>query len=180
MVLCYFLRIQFIFLWRKSLSQAHFNLRNISKSFINQKCYRIAVVNNSISRVYLFIRMKNLNFHKVCNSQIAVSIVWGILFLFWYFISEGYSGEPRGKFFKFLRLKVIAIDWFLIYLIKQKETDATPEFFYDIIYHYYLFILFNYDIIYHYKKTSSFFVRKKSKIEGLQIKKTSSNVPDFL
>ena len=40
----------------------------------------------------------------------------------------------RVKFLKYLPLKVIAIDLFLIQLIKQKETDVT--IFYEIIYHY--------------------------------------------
>ena len=46
--------------------------------------------------------------------------------LFDIFLSKGYSGESRVKFWKNLRWKVIAIDWFLIYLITQKETDTTP------------------------------------------------------
>ena len=50
--------------------------------------------------------------------------------------------------------------------MKQKETDTTSQLFYEIIYH--------------YKETSSFLWGKKSTIDGLQIKKTSSNTPDFL
>ena len=108
---------------KKSLSQAHFSLLNISKLFINKKnsddCF---VVNKSIPKVYLFIRMQTFNFYKVCNPWIAVSRACGIiLFLAWYFVSKGFLGVPRVKFLKYIRLKVIAIDWFLIYLIRQKE-----------------------------------------------------------
>ena len=63
---------------KKSLSEDHFSLHKISKSFINQKTRSIVVINNSISKVYLFTRMETLNFHKVCNSRIAVSCVCGI------------------------------------------------------------------------------------------------------
>ena len=89
--------------------------------------------------------------------------MWYILFLVWYFLSNEYSGVLWVMFLKYLRLKVIAIDWFLNHLIKGKETEAT---------------IF-YEIIYHYKETSSFFVRKKSTTDDLQIKKTLSNIPDF-
>ena len=52
------------------------SLHNIPRWFIN----RIVVVNNSISKVYLFIRMETLNFHKVCNSRKAVPSVCGIYY----------------------------------------------------------------------------------------------------
>ena len=48
---------------------------------------------------------------------------------------------------------------------KTKKDDTTSQFFYEIVYY--------------YKESSSFFVRKKSTIDGLQIKKILSNVPDF-
>ena len=76
--------------------------------------------------------MQTLNFYKVCNSWIAVSRACGIiLFLAWYFVSKELLGVPRVKFLKYLRFKVIAIDWFLIYLIRQKEIDTTSQLFYE-------------------------------------------------
>ena len=74
--------------------------------------------------------MEFLNFHKVCNSRIAVSgvcVVYIISYLI--FLSKGYSGEPQVKFWKYLRWKVIAVDWLLIYLITQKKLTQRHYFF---------------------------------------------------
>ena len=85
---------------------------------------------------------------QLLNSR--VECVWYILFLIWYFLRKGYSGEPGVKFSKYLCWKVRAIDWFLIYFMTQKETDTTPIFFYEIIYH--------------YKETSSLMWRKNQQL----------------
>ena len=36
--------------------------------------------NNSTSKIYLFIRMEILNFHRACTSRLAVSSVCGIYY----------------------------------------------------------------------------------------------------